>query len=147
MAKLGEWFFYTMAGIQVSLILLAAPAAAAGSICMDRARGTLAHMMATDLSDPEIVLGKLGSRLAPIIGLIACGLPVAALATLLGGVEFGAIAGLFMVSAVAGSTRMYFGADYLGLGGKDSRGTDGGLHVRWPLAARAADLGRDGGRR
>ena len=98
MAKLGEWFFYTMAGIQVSLILLAAPAAAAGSICMDRARGTLAHMMATDLSDPEIVLGKLGSRLAPIMGLIACGLPVAALATLLGGVEFGAIAGLFMVS-------------------------------------------------
>jgi hypothetical protein len=44
MATLGEWFFYTMAGIQVSLILLAAPAAAAGAICMDRARGTLAHM-------------------------------------------------------------------------------------------------------
>ena len=107
MAMLGEKFFYAMAGIQVSLILLAAPAAAAGSICMDRARGTLAHMMATDLSDPEIVLGKLGSRLAPIIGLIACGVPVAALATLLGGVEFGAIAGLFVVSvslAVLGCT-------------------------------------------
>jgi ABC-type transport system involved in multi-copper enzyme maturation permease subunit len=107
MAQLGEWFFYTMAGIQVSLILLAAPAAAAGAICMDRARGTLAHMMVTDLSDPEIVLGKLGSRLAPIIGLIACGVPVAALATLLGGVEFGAILGLFVVSvalAVLGCT-------------------------------------------
>ena len=99
MALLGEKFFYAMAGIQVSLILLAAPAAAAGSICMDRARGTLAHMMVTELSDPEIVLGKLGSRLAPIIGLMACGVPVAALATLLGGVEFGAIAGLFVVSA------------------------------------------------
>ena len=36
MAQLGEWFFYTMAGIQVSAILLAAPAAAAGAICMDR---------------------------------------------------------------------------------------------------------------
>ena len=64
-------------------------------------------MMATDLSDPEIVLGKLGSRLAPILGLIACGVPVAALATLLGGVEFGAIAGLFVISvslAVLGCT-------------------------------------------
>jgi ABC-type transport system involved in multi-copper enzyme maturation permease subunit len=107
MAKLGEWFFYAMAAIQISLILVAAPAAAAGSICIDRARGTLVHMMVTDLSDPEIVLGKLGSRLTPIIGLIGCGVPVAALATLLGGVEFSAIAGLFVVSvslAVLGCT-------------------------------------------
>ena len=59
LAKLGEWFFYTMAGIQISLVLLAAPAAAAGSICMDRARGTLVHVMVTDLSDAEIVFGKL----------------------------------------------------------------------------------------
>ncbi len=55
-------------------------------------------MMVTDLSDAEIVLGKLGARLAPIAGLIACGLPVAALVTLLGGVDFGAIVGLFVVS-------------------------------------------------
>ena len=27
----------------------------------------------TDLSDAEIVLGKLGSRLAPILGVLACG--------------------------------------------------------------------------
>jgi len=98
MAKLGEWFFYAMAGIQLSLVILAAPASTAGSICIDRARGTLAHMMVTDLSDAEIVLGKLGARLAPISGLIACGVPVAALVTLLGGVDFGAIVGLFVVS-------------------------------------------------
>ena len=61
MAKLGEWFFYVMAGIQVSLVILATPASTAGSICIDRARGTLAHMMVTDLSDAEIVLGKFGA--------------------------------------------------------------------------------------
>jgi ABC-type transport system involved in multi-copper enzyme maturation permease subunit len=107
MAKLGEWFFYAMAAIQVSLVILAAPASTAGSICIDRARGTLAHMMVTDLSDAEIVLGKLGARLAPISGLIACVVPVAALVTLLGGVDFGAIVGLFVVSvslAVVGCT-------------------------------------------
>src|SRR5262249_20592590 len=71
------------------------PAAAAGSICTDRARGTLEHILVTDLSDVEIVLGKLAARLAPIVGMIACGVPVAALATLLGGVEFPAIVGLF----------------------------------------------------
>jgi ABC-type transport system involved in multi-copper enzyme maturation permease subunit len=98
MAKLGEWFFYAIVGVQVSLVMLAAPAAAAGSICMDRARGTLLHVMVTDLSDTEIVLGKLGARLAPVVGLIACGVPVVCLSALVGGIEFGAIAGAFVVS-------------------------------------------------
>ena len=98
MAKLGELFFYTLAGIQISLVMLVAPAATAGSICIDRARGTLLHMLMTDLSDPEIVLGKLGARLAPVIGIIACAVPVVAITALLGGIEFSAIAGLFGVS-------------------------------------------------
>ena len=98
MARLGELFFYALVGIQISLVMLAAPAAAAGSVCMDRARGTLLHVLVTDLSDTEVVLGKLGSRLAPVFGLIVCGVPVACLAALLGGIEFGAIAGSFVVS-------------------------------------------------
>jgi ABC-type transport system involved in multi-copper enzyme maturation permease subunit len=98
LADFGEWCFYAMAGIQVSLVMLVAPAATAGTICMDRARGTLTHMLMTDLSDVEIVLGKLGARLAPIMALILCSVPVAALMALLGGIDFGAIAGLFVIS-------------------------------------------------
>ncbi len=107
LAALGEGFFYTVCGVQITLILLASPAATAGSICVDRSRGTLLHMMVTDLSDAEIVLGKLGARLAPIFGLVACTLPVAALAGLLGGIDFGALAGSFVISlclAVLGSS-------------------------------------------
>lgn len=98
MAKIGEGFFYAIAGVQISLVMLAAPAAAAGSICVDRARGTLLHLLVTDLSDSEIVLGKLAARLAPVFGLIACAAPVTALAGLLGGIEFGAVAGSFVVA-------------------------------------------------
>jgi ABC-type transport system involved in multi-copper enzyme maturation permease subunit len=98
MAKVGEGFFYALAGIQISLVLLGAPAAAAGAICSDRASGALLHMFVTDLSDAEIVLGKLSARLTPILGMIACGLPVAGIAGLLGGIDFGALAGLFVVS-------------------------------------------------
>ena len=98
MARLGELFFYTMAGIQISLVMLVAPAATAGSICMDRARGTLVHMLMTDLSTGEIVLGKLGARLAPVIGIIMCGVPVAALVMLLGGIEFRLILAVLAVS-------------------------------------------------
>lgn len=98
MAKIGEGFFYAIAGVQISLVMLAAPAAAAGSICVDRARGTLLHLLVTDLSDSEIVLGKLAARLAPVFGLIACAAPVTALAGLLGGIDFAAIAGSFVIS-------------------------------------------------
>jgi ABC-type transport system involved in multi-copper enzyme maturation permease subunit len=98
LAKAGQSFFYSLAGIQLAMVLLVAPAATAGAICHDRARGILAQMALTDLSDPEIVLGKLFSRLAPILGLLACALPVTALAALLGGIDFQALFSLFVVS-------------------------------------------------
>src|SRR5580704_2751206 len=48
-AKLGESYFYALIGVELALVMLAAPAAMAGAICLDRARGNLAHVMATDL--------------------------------------------------------------------------------------------------
>jgi ABC-type transport system involved in multi-copper enzyme maturation permease subunit len=86
-AELGESYFYAIIGVELTLVMLAAPAATAGAICVDRARGTLTHMLATDLSDPEIVLGKLAARLLPVLGLVACSWPVLALSSLLGGID------------------------------------------------------------
>ena len=79
LAAYGEAIYLTIVGIELTLVLLAAPAATAGAVCLDKARGTLDHMLATDLSNAEIVLGKLGVRLIPVLGLIACVLPVVAL--------------------------------------------------------------------
>jgi ABC-type transport system involved in multi-copper enzyme maturation permease subunit len=84
-AKLGSQFFYALTLTQFTLIALAAPATAAGAICLDRERGTLTHMLVTDLSSVEIILGKLGVRLIPALLLMACGLPVMFLASLFGG--------------------------------------------------------------
>jgi ABC-type transport system involved in multi-copper enzyme maturation permease subunit len=97
-AATARTFFYAIAAIQLSVVLLAAPALAAGSFCAERAHGTLAHMMVTDLSDTEIVFGKLASRIVPALGLIACAVPVVSVAALLGGVDFEALVGLFTVS-------------------------------------------------
>ena len=55
-------------------------------------------MLATDLSNAEIVLGKLGVRLIPVLGLIAAALPVVALAGLLGGIDPLALIGSFLVA-------------------------------------------------
>ncbi len=107
MARAGESFFCTLTGIQLAMVMLVAPAATAGAICQDRARQIFAHLAVTDLSDAEIVLGKLCSRLAPTLGVLACALPVTALAALLGGIDLQAIVSLFTISvalAVLGSS-------------------------------------------
>ncbi len=96
-ARLGQSYFYAMIGVELALMLFAAPAATAGAICQDRARGTLAHMLATDLSDPEIVLGKLAARLLPVLGLVACSWPVLAITSLLGGIDPAALTIAFAI--------------------------------------------------
>ena len=98
LASVGQSFFTILTIIQLGLIMLAAPASTAGSICLDRARGTLAHVLMTDLSSSEIILGKFASRLLPTLALILCSLPVALIATLLGGIDPEALVGLFLLS-------------------------------------------------
>ena len=98
MATYGENLYETIVSIELTLVLLAAPAATAGAVCLDKARGTLDHMLATDLSNAEIVLGKIGVRLVPVLGLIACVLPLTALTSLLGGIDPLALFGSFMTS-------------------------------------------------
>jgi hypothetical protein len=97
-AAYGQTLFLTVASIELAVVLLVAPAATAGAVCLDKMRGTLDHMLATDLSNAEIVLGKLGSRLVPVFGLICCVLPIMALAGLLGGIDPHALFGSFLTA-------------------------------------------------
>jgi ABC-type transport system involved in multi-copper enzyme maturation permease subunit len=97
-AEMGASFYLGLVGTQLALILLAAPAATAGAICQERSRGTLTHMLVTDLSDPEIVLGKLAARLVPTFNLVLCALPVQFLASLLGGIDPVALMGSTVVT-------------------------------------------------
>jgi ABC-type transport system involved in multi-copper enzyme maturation permease subunit len=98
MAQLGEGLYIAVVGTQLTLVLLAAPAATAGAICLDRSRGTLTHLLVTDLTDREIVLGKLAARLVPIVTLVAATLPFSELLALLGGVDPDALLGAFLVT-------------------------------------------------
>jgi ABC-type transport system involved in multi-copper enzyme maturation permease subunit len=97
MATLAEKAYVGVVGTALTLVMLVAPAATAGAICLDRSRGTLTHLLATDLTDSEIILGKLAARLVPVLGLVACALPVLALFTLLGGVDPVALTEAFVV--------------------------------------------------
>ena len=98
LADLARVFCEVIVGTQMVILLVAAPAATAGSICVDKSRGTLAHVLVTDLSDSEIVLGKLFARILPILALAFCAFPVTAILVLLGGTEPWALMGSFLVS-------------------------------------------------
>ena len=105
-----------MIGVELALVMLAAPAATAGAICLDRARGTLAHMLMTDLSDAEIVLGKLAARLLPVFALVACSWPVMAISSLLGGIDPIALTLGVRDYRGRGRARLHNGPGALGLG-------------------------------
>ena len=98
LASYGQALYLTVISIELTIVLLVAPAATAGAVCVDKMRGTLDHMLATDLSNGEIVLGKLGVRLLPVLGLVACVLPIMAIAELLGGIDPTALFGSFLVA-------------------------------------------------
>jgi len=98
MAGIGSGFFRAIVSTQISLVLLAAPAATAGAICQDKARGNLMQLLMTDLSNTEIVLGKLAGRILPVLAMVGCTLPVLTLCTLLGGIDPLTLAGAFVMS-------------------------------------------------
>ena len=134
-------YFYGLIGVELTLVMLAAPAATAGAICLDRARGTLAHMLMTDLSDPEIVLGKLAARLMPVMGLVACSWPVMAMCALLGGIDPIALTARVRDHRGRGDPGLHDRPDALGLGQEVSRSDPGDLYRLHPGLADLADLG------
>src|SRR5207249_723337 len=85
-ADAGEALFYAFFGTLLAVTLLVAPGATAGAVCLDKARGTLLHLLVTDLSAAEIVTGKLAARLLPLFGLILASVPVLSLCLWLGGI-------------------------------------------------------------
>jgi ABC-type transport system involved in multi-copper enzyme maturation permease subunit len=102
-AVMARVYYMWTAMILLGLVGLAAPAATAGAICQDKARGSLALLFATDLSDAEIVLGKLAARLVPVIGMILSVAPVLAIATLFGGVGPVELVGTLLVLLSCGT--------------------------------------------
>ena len=64
MAALRQTFFYTVPGHPVrTVILLLTPAYTAGAVAEEKERRTLEFILATDLRNREIILGKVLSRL------------------------------------------------------------------------------------
>jgi ABC-type transport system involved in multi-copper enzyme maturation permease subunit len=85
-ARVAMELFEAASIVQFGAVFLFVPLFLCGTIAGEREERTLEMLFSTHLSDREIVLGKLGSRLAAMVCLILCGLPVLSLMMLQGGV-------------------------------------------------------------
>lgn len=85
------WFgFSAFAAIAIGqeiLVLLLTPALVAGAIADEKRRKTLHYLLASQLTGPEIVLGKLMARMLYAGVLLGVSFPVMSLLVLLGGVD------------------------------------------------------------
>ncbi len=87
MARFAESCFASLVAAQIVAILVLTPVLVAGVIADEKQRKTLHYLLASRLTSPEIVLGKLLARLLHIGIFLAIGFPVISLLTLFGGID------------------------------------------------------------
>jgi ABC-type transport system involved in multi-copper enzyme maturation permease subunit len=92
LARFGAVVFQILAPLQLALAAFFAALLAASEVAHEKDRRTLILLLLTNLSNSELVLGKLLASLLHVLATLAAALPVFLLASLLGGVSYGQIA-------------------------------------------------------
>jgi ABC-type transport system involved in multi-copper enzyme maturation permease subunit len=87
LARFAENFAAGFLVLQCAAVLVLTPAYVAGAITEEKERKTIGLLLATDLRDREIVLGKLFARLAHLAGVLLVGVPVLFLMLVFGGIN------------------------------------------------------------
>ncbi len=107
LAKASAQVFAYISYVQLGMICLLAPVFCAAAITQERDAQTYNILLATPLTNLQIVLGSLFSRLYYIVALLLSGVPVFAITLFYGGVTAGAISTSF---AIAMSTAFFTGS-------------------------------------
>jgi ABC-type transport system involved in multi-copper enzyme maturation permease subunit len=92
--------FEQLSFVQLALVALVAPIFAAGAIAQQRDAQTYDVLLATPLSNAQIVLGTLTSRLFFIYALLLSGVPVFSITQIFGGVSISSIVLSVLIAAV-----------------------------------------------
>lgn len=99
--------FRSMSYLQLALVSLLAPIFTAGAITQEKDSQTYDILLATPLSNAQIVLGSLMSRLFFVIALLVSGIPIFSVTQIFGGV---AISSITLSFAIAATTAIVTGA-------------------------------------
>jgi ABC-type transport system involved in multi-copper enzyme maturation permease subunit len=103
-AGVAQAFFHLFLAAQFVWALLLVPGYVAPALTDEKERGTLEFLLATDLRNWEIILGKLVVRLALLVLMTLTGLPILCLLMLLGGIEPDLVVAGFAATVVTMAT-------------------------------------------
>ncbi len=92
-AQVSEQFAYALFVVQNAAIMVLTPAYLASAISEEKERRTLELLFTTHLSNTEIVLGKLTSRIIHLMGFVLAGFPILSLIQFWGGIDMLLIVG------------------------------------------------------
>src|SRR5262245_8353139 len=106
-ANFAARFFAVFTALQFAAVILLTPALTANALAEERGRNTLIFLLTSHLTNREIILGKLLTRLLQVGLLVLTGLPVLGLLQFMGGVEpllvLGSFAALILTGLSLGS--------------------------------------------
>ncbi len=101
LARFGMVLFQILAPLQLALVMFSSALVAASAVAQEKDRRTLILLLLTNLSNSELVLGKLLASVLNIFVLLLAAVPLFMLATLFGGVSSAQVARVFGVTFVA----------------------------------------------
>ncbi|HZZ81518.1 MAG TPA: ABC transporter permease subunit [Gemmataceae bacterium] len=101
LARFGLMAFRVLTFVQLTLLLFFSALSAASTVSLEKDRRTFLLLLITDLSNHEIVLGKLLGSLLQILLMLVGSIPVFALLMLLGGIDPWQIGEAMLVLATA----------------------------------------------
>src|SRR5688500_12657680 len=107
LSKTSSNIFYTMSYVQLGLVTLLAPIFTAGAITQEKDSQTYDILLSTPLTNGQIVLGSLLSRLFFVVALLVSGIPRFSITQIFGGVALSSTA---MSIALAAATAVVTGA-------------------------------------
>jgi hypothetical protein len=97
-ARFGTMLFQILAPLQLALAIFCSALLAASAVAQEKDRRTLVLLLLTNLTNRELVLGKLLASLLNVLELLVAALPLFMLTALFGGVSFAQIARVFAVT-------------------------------------------------
>jgi ABC-type transport system involved in multi-copper enzyme maturation permease subunit len=107
LASASRDIFHRMSYLQLGLVALLAPIFTAGAITQEKDSQTYDILLATPLTNGQIVLGSMMSRLFFVLALLVSGIPVFSVTQIFGGV---AISSIVVSFGIAASTACVTGA-------------------------------------
>jgi len=100
MARFGAALFQFLAPLQLVLAVFFSALGSASAVAQEKDRRTLELLLLTNLSNSELVLGKLLASMLNVLVLLAAGLPFFMMIVLFGGVSFEQVLRVFAVTLV-----------------------------------------------